>query len=69
MRIVAVMLIRLYQRRLRQWHNRTCIYTPSCSEYAIGAIERHGFIRGIRFATLRIRRCNGALYRGGVDWP
>jgi putative membrane protein insertion efficiency factor len=69
MRRAALGLIRFYQRHLRRFHNRVCIYRPSCSEYAILCIERYGMIAGIRYAYLRIKRCNGALYAGGEDWP
>jgi putative membrane protein insertion efficiency factor len=66
---LGVAAIRFYQRHLRGMHNRACIYTPSCSEYAILCIERYGLRRGIEYTVRRIRRCNGALYAGGEDWP
>jgi len=67
MRLVLIAAVRFYQRHLRHYHNRECIYKPTCSEYAIQAISRHGAIRGARYVLLRIRRCNGALYAGGED--
>ncbi|WP_183362623.1 membrane protein insertion efficiency factor YidD [Geomonas limicola] len=69
MRRLAIFLIRTYQARLRHLHNRSCIYTPSCSDYGIQAIEKYGVWQGTRFTYLRIKRCNGALYQGGVDYP
>ena len=66
---VAIAAIRVYQRRLRKLHNRVCIYEPTCSEYMIAAIGKYGVIRGIRYGRLRIRRCNGAMYGGGRDYP
>jgi conserved hypothetical protein YidD len=69
MRQLGILAIRFYQRHLRQLHNRRCIYTPSCSEYGILALNKYGFIRGCWYTYLRIKRCNGALYRGGVDYP
>jgi len=62
-------LVRAYQWWIRPLHNRECIYTPSCSEYAIAALRKYGTFRGVYFAALRVRRCNGALYQGGEDWP
>jgi putative membrane protein insertion efficiency factor len=69
MRWLGIAAIRYYQRHLRHMHNRVCIYTPSCSEYTILCIRKHGLFRGIRYGQLRIRRCNGALFAGGDDWP
>lgn len=69
MTLLAVWLIRFYQKHLRGFHNRECIYRPSCSNYAILAIEKYGAVKGIRYGWLRIKRCNGALYQGGADFP
>ena len=69
MRSMIICLIRIYQRHLRRMHNRECIYTPTCSEYAILVIDKFGVIRGVRYAYVRIKRCNGALYQGWDDWP
>lgn len=68
-RALAIYIVRFYQRRLRRFHNRQCIYTPSCSNYAISALEKHGFLTGCRYIYWRIKRCNGALYKGGEDYP
>jgi putative membrane protein insertion efficiency factor len=68
-RWLGVVAIRFYQRHLRGFHNRVCIYAPSCSEYAILCIEKYGLRHGVEYAARRIRRCNGALYAGGEDWP
>lgn len=68
-RRLGVAAVRFYQCHLRRLHNRVCIYTPTCSEYAILCIERYGLRRGMAYAAGRIRRCNGALYAGGEDWP
>ncbi len=43
-----------------------CIFLPTCSEYAYVAIERHGWIRGLRLALKRIGRCH-PLSPGGFD--
>ena len=65
----VIMAIKFYQRYLRRLHNRECIYTPSCSNYTIMAIQKYGAIKGIYYGYLRIKRCNGALFQGGVDMP
>ncbi|MBI4262519.1 membrane protein insertion efficiency factor YidD [Candidatus Uhrbacteria bacterium] len=43
-----------------------CRYTPSCSEYAVGAIQTKGVVRGIGMTFLRVLRCN-PLSKGGND--
>lgn len=69
MKRLAILAIRFYQLNLRKLHNRECIYTPSCSEYGIIAIEKYGVITGIRYTYLRIKRCNGSRFQGGEDLP
>ena len=44
----------------------TCKYHPSCSQYAIEALRRHGLVRGSVLAGWRLLRCN-PWSRGGVD--
>jgi len=45
---------------------KTCRYHPSCSEYAVQALEKHGALRGSILAVMRILRCN-QYFRGGFD--
>lgn len=66
-RYLFILPIILYQKKLRTFHNRQCIYTPSCSNYTIEAILKYGPLKGWKIGLLRIKRCNGALYRGGHD--
>ncbi|HNW81547.1 MAG TPA: membrane protein insertion efficiency factor YidD [bacterium] len=68
MKYLGIAAIRFYQKHLRHFHNRKCIYTPTCSDYGILAIEKYGFFKGCYVTYLRIRRCNGAKYKGGEDW-
>lgn len=69
MKALGIFAIRFYQRHLRHLHNRQCIYTPSCSAYGILALEKYGFLKGSRYTYYRIKRCNGALFKGGEDFP
>ncbi len=59
--------VRYYQR---VWSPRkpvpTCRFTPTCSEYAAQAIERHGAVKGGWLASWRVLRCN-PLVPGGYD--
>ena len=50
--------IRAYRLVLSPWLGRGCRFQPSCSAYALAALERHGALRGGWLATWRILRCN-----------
>lgn len=63
---LAVLLIRGYQRYLSPMRPPTCKYYPSCSQYAVVALQRHGLLRGTVLAAWRLLRCN-PWSRGGVD--
>lgn len=59
--------IRFYRRVLSPMKGRpTCRYLPTCSEYALEAIERRGVLVGTLKALGRLLRCN-PLFRGGYD--
>lgn len=49
-------LIRLYQL-LRSGHVSPCRFTPTCSQYALEAVELHGTRRGLGLAARRLGRC------------
>lgn len=59
-------LIRLYQNGVSRYTQPHCIYIPTCSGYALEAIERFGAIRGGLLAVWRLLRCN-PFARGGYD--
>jgi len=66
MRGLAAAPIRLYQRFLSPLLPRRCRYEPTCSRYAVQAIERFGILRGAVLAVWRILRCN-PFSHGGFD--
>lgn len=66
MRRVARGFIRIYQLTWSSIAGRTCRYLPTCSEYADGAIARHGVWAGGWMALARITRCN-PLGSSGFD--
>ncbi len=62
---VAIRLIRAYQAVSRLWP-RQCRFHPTCSQYAVEAIERYGVLRGGAWAGRRICRCH-PFHPGGLD--
>jgi len=62
----AVMLIRAYQLWAPHYLKGHCRYSPSCSQYAREALERHGLARGVVLAARRIARCH-PLGASGYD--
>ena len=63
---VLLWLLRFYKRIISPLLPDACIYTPTCSEYAMEAIEKHGVIKGTGLAVWRILRCN-PFAKGGYD--
>jgi len=55
---IVIYIIRLYQSFLSPRIGNTCKYYPTCSEYAIIAIDKYGIIKGTIMAIYRILRCN-----------
>lgn len=55
---VVTLPIRLYQRLVSPFLPPTCRYTPTCSSYAITALERYGVLKGGWLALRRIGRCH-----------
>jgi len=58
MSTVLKALIRLYQLTLSPIFGGACRFDPSCSAYAMEAIERHGAWRGSKLAIARVARCH-----------
>jgi putative membrane protein insertion efficiency factor len=66
MKVVLIWMVRAYQMFLGPLLPAACRYYPTCSSYAIEALERHGAIRGSWMAARRIARCH-PFRAGGYD--
>ena len=67
MKKILIGMIRFYQKYLsglKTTHH--CIYTPTCSQYGIEAIEKYGAVKGLALTVWRILRCN-PFAKGGYD--
>jgi len=62
-------LVRGYRLMLSPWLGASCRFTPTCSIYAIEALERHGAAAGTYLAAYRILRCNPFCAGGHDDVP
>jgi len=51
-------MVRFYQGAISSWTPPTCRFTPTCSGYAIEAIDQHGSVRGGWLTLIRIGRCH-----------
>lgn len=63
---LIVAMLRGYQYLLSPWWGTQCRFTPSCSNYAIEAVERHGALAGSWLAMKRVLRCH-PWHPGGFD--
>lgn len=61
-----IVLIKFYRYAISPLLGPACRFHPSCSEYAIEALQRHGFVAGIWLATRRVARCH-PWHPGGFD--
>ena len=66
MKLVAVFLIKVYQLTLSRLLPSSCRFYPSCSEYGVQAVQKHGIFKGSWLTVKRIARCN-PFTPGGYD--
>lgn len=55
--LIAVFLIRFYQMAISPLFPACCRFTPTCSQYALIAFRRYGFLKGFVLTAKRILRC------------
>ena len=66
MKRVLLALVRFYRRAISPLRPPCCRYPPTCSQYALEAIEKYGALKGGWMAFRRILRCN-PFHKGGYD--
>ena len=66
MKKILIKLIKLYQKIPGDIHN-ACRFYPTCSNYAIEALEVHGTFKGMYLIIKRLLRCNPFNKNGGID--
>ncbi|MGB6384747.1 MAG: membrane protein insertion efficiency factor YidD [Terriglobales bacterium] len=66
MKSTALWVLRIYKRWISPAFPPSCRYVPTCSEYAMEAVERYGAVRGGAMAAWRVLRCH-PLATGGLD--
>ena len=66
MKVVLILIIRAYRLLISPLLPPSCRFTPTCSEYAMQAIEKYGALRGFYLAVRRLLRCH-PFHSGGYD--
>lgn len=63
---ILLAAVRAYQRLISPYTPPSCRFSPTCSEYAVGAISRYGPWKGTGLAVWRLLRCH-PFHPGGYD--
>lgn len=66
MKVVIINIIKLYKKYISPLLGKNCKFYPTCSQYAIDAIDKYGILKGIYLSIIRILKCNPFNY-GGYD--
>ena len=65
-KVIIIGIIKFYQQAISPWKNPCCRFIPSCSEYAVLAIEKHGPAKGLMLSARRLLKCH-PFHSGGYD--
>ena len=63
---VLLFALRAYKRWISPWLPPACRFYPTCSQYTLEAVERHGVMRGLWLGARRISKCH-PFHAGGYD--
>lgn len=70
MKKIMIHLIRFYKKHISVFFEKNgikCKFYPTCSEYAIQALEKYGFLKGTFLSIKRFFKCNPFNQKGGYD--
>jgi len=65
-KFILLLLLRFYRKVISPYLGNNCRFHPTCSVYAIQAIEKYGAVKGSWLAIKRIGKCH-PLHPGGID--
>lgn len=65
---ILIKIVRGYQKFISPLKKPCCRFYPTCSEYMILAIKKHGALKGTLKGAYRVLRCN-PFSKGGIDYP
>ncbi|MBO5505455.1 MAG: membrane protein insertion efficiency factor YidD [Clostridia bacterium] len=65
---ILIKIVRGYQKFISPLKKPCCRFYPTCSEYMILAIKKHGALKGTLKGIYRVLRCN-PFSKGGIDYP
>ncbi|MFG6444619.1 membrane protein insertion efficiency factor YidD [Microbacterium sp. P07] len=65
-RNAALSVLHGYRATISHVYGDVCKYYPSCSAYAVGAVQQHGVVKGVALAAARLARCH-PWAQGGID--
>lgn len=57
MKYLVIIPVRIYQLTISPWLPRACRYEPSCSQYMLEAVRKHGAVKGTWLGLKRLLRC------------
>lgn len=69
---IIIFIIKIYQKLISPILNRAgvkCRFYPSCSQYAILAIEKYGLLMGIKKTYFRLKKCRPDNFDSCIDFP
>ena len=66
MKIILILIVRLYKYLISPLLPGSCRFVPSCSEYSIEALKKYGTVKGSYMSIKRVARCN-PFHPGGFD--
>ena len=67
MKSLLIWLVKVYRRHISPYKSPCCRFIPTCSEYALEALEKYGAIKGGYLAVRRLLRCHPFSKKGGYD--